>query len=60
MNSHIAQDGTTKNNIHAANGYSFMSSMWLKRAYINLISDASDISKVMKHQGFGSKSTFHQ
>ena len=30
--------------------------VWLKRAYINPFSNASDIGKVMKHQGFTSKS----
>jgi hypothetical protein len=32
--------------------------MWLKRAYINPFSNASDIGKAMKPQGFGSKSKF--
>jgi hypothetical protein len=30
--------------------------VWLKRAYINPFSNASDIGKTMKHQGFASKS----
>jgi len=58
MNSGIAKDRTAKKNIHAVNGWPFISSIWLKKAYINPISNASDIGKAMKHQGFASKSLF--
>jgi hypothetical protein len=34
----------------------YMPIVWLKRAYINPFSNASDIGKTMKHQGFASKS----
>jgi hypothetical protein len=35
-------------------------SIWLKNTNINPINNAFDISKAIKHQGFGSKSTFDQ
>jgi hypothetical protein len=58
MNLGIANDRTARNDLPAVNRWSFISSMWLKRAYINPFSNASDIGKAMKPQGFGSKSRF--
>ena len=45
MNLGIANDGTARNNLAALNRWPFISSMWLKRAYINPFSNASDIDK---------------
>jgi hypothetical protein len=56
MNLGIANDGTTRNDIPAVNRWPIISSMWLKRYYINPLSNASDIRKAMKPQGFGNKS----
>ena len=56
MNSGITKEGTGKNNIPAVNGWPCISNMWLKRDYINPFSNASDIGKAMKPQGFGNKS----
>ena len=56
MNLGIANDGTARNNLAALNRWPFISSMWLKRAYINPFSNASDIGKAIKHQGFACKS----
>ena len=56
MNLGIANDGTARNNLPAVNRCSFISCMWLKRDYINPFSNASDIGKAMKPQGFGNKS----
>jgi hypothetical protein len=56
MNLGIANDGTARNNLPAVNRRPFISSMWLKKAYINPFSNASDIGKAMKHQGFACKS----
>ena len=58
MNLGIANDRTARDNLLAVNWQPFISSMWLKRAYINPFSNASDIGKAMKPQGFGSKSKF--
>jgi hypothetical protein len=60
MNPDIAMDRAAENDIPAAKGWPCISSIWLKRAYINPFSNASNIGKAMKHQGFGSKSTFDQ
>jgi|SRR5882762_9166794 hypothetical protein len=60
INSGIAKDGTVKNDITAVNRWPHISSTWLKRAYINPSSNASDIGKAMNHEGFASKSTFNQ
>jgi hypothetical protein len=60
MNSGIAKDGTMENDIPTVNGWHFISSIWLKRAYTNPFSNASDIGKEVKHKGFGNKSTFYQ
>ena len=56
MNLGIANDGTARNDLPAVNRCSFISSMWLKKYYINPFSNASDIGKTMKPQGFASKS----
>ena len=58
MNLGIANDGTARNDIPAVNRWPFISSMWLKRDYINPFSNASDIGKAMKPQGFGNKSKY--
>ena len=58
MNLGIANDGTARNNLAALNRWPFISSMWLKRAYINPFSNASDIGKSNEPYGFGSKSKF--
>jgi len=42
------------------NVWPFMSSIWFKRVYVNPSSNASDIHKVMEHQGFVGKSTFDE
>jgi len=41
---------------NASNTFHYMPIVWLKRAYINPFSNASDIGKAMNHQGFASKS----
>ena len=56
MNLCIANDGTARNDLPAVNRWPIISSMWLKRDYINPLSNASDIGKAMKPQGFGNKS----
>jgi hypothetical protein len=58
MNLGIENDGTTRNDIPVVNRWPFISSMWLRRAYINPFSNASDIGKAMKAQEFGTKSKF--
>jgi long-subunit fatty acid transport protein len=56
MNLGIANDGIARNDLRAVNRWPFISSMWLERYYINPFSNASDIGKIMKPQGFGNKS----
>ena len=56
MNLGIANDGTTRNDLPAVNRWPFIFIMGLKRDYINPFSNASDIGKTMKPQGFGNKS----
>ena len=59
MNLSIANDRTAGNNLPVVNRWPFISSMCLKRAYINPFGNASDIGKAMKPQGFCSKSKFN-
>jgi hypothetical protein len=42
--------------LNTSNALHYMPIVWLKRAYINPFSNASDIGKAMKYQGFSSKS----
>ena len=56
MNLGISNDGTARNDLPAVNEWPIISSMLLKRDYINPLSNASDIGKAMKPQGFGNKS----
>ena len=58
MNLGIANDGTARNNFPAVNRWPFIFSMWPKRDIINPFSNASDIGRAMKPQGFCSKSKF--
>ena len=55
MNLGIENDRTARNGLPAVNRWPIISSMWLKRDYINPLSNSSDIGKAMKPQGFGNK-----
>ena len=60
INSGIAKDRTTTNNIPAVLVWPYIFNIQLKRVYINPSSNASDIGKAMDNQEFVRKSTFDQ